>query len=184
MNAHRILIVLAALPLTATTLVGCHGSSPTEMDSPSLAAASSQALDPAAKHGGDDGSDDNGGGGETEPGDDHHQGSGGGTDDGTPSATPTPTPPDHRGPGRHDDRPRGTVEIEGRVSAVGASSLTIGGTIVNVDAATKFSRRGDLTSLQQASAAVAASKRVRAEARAVRQADSSLLAQTIKIEVN
>jgi len=180
MNAHRIRIVLAALPFAATVLVGCHGSSPTDIDSPTLAAAPSQALAPSAKHGGDDGADDNGGG--AEPGDDHNQGSGGGHDDATPNPTPTPRP-DNRGPGRQD-RPRGTVEVEGRVTAVSAGSITIGTKVVLVNSSTTFSRRGDLTSLDRTSAALAANKRVRAEARAIRQADGSLLAQTIKIEVD
>lgn len=199
MNTHRIRLALASLPFLAAVLVGCHGSSPTDMDSPSLAKSMASVT---AKHGGGDDNgggtepgDDNGGGlepgddngGATEPGDDRgrNQGPGGGIDDPAPTPTPTPGPDDHgRHRGRQGDRPRGTVEIEGRVTAVGAASITIGRTLVGIAATTTFSQRGDLTSLARTSAAVAAGKRVRAETRAARQNDGSLLAQTIKVEVD
>jgi len=200
MNTHRIRIALASLPFLAAVLVGCHGSSPTESDSPSAFTPSKALVSDAAKHGGGDDNgggtepgDDNGGGAEpgddnggaTEPGDDHghDQGPGGDIDDPAPTPTPTPGPDDH---GRHHGRQgaRGTVEIEGRVTAVDASSLTIAGSVVAVDAKTAFNRKGDLTSLAQAADAVAAHRRVRAEARATRQADGTLLAQTIKVEVD
>jgi hypothetical protein len=53
-----------------------------------------------------------------------------------------------------------------------------------VNGQTQWNRRGDLFTLQQVAAAVAAGKPTRAEARGTRQADGSLLAQTIKAEVD
>lgn len=98
-----------------------------------------------------------------------------------------------RGRGR-DDRPanpqqprqpRAGQEFEGSVASVSGQSLSLaGGSRVTVNGQTQWSARGDLFTLGQVAGSVAAGKPTRVEGRGVRQADGSLLAQTIKAEVD
>ena len=184
MTSHRALVLLAALPLASTLLVGCSkgASSPTE---PSLALDSPKAMSVVgdASHGG--GNDD----GTTNDNGRHGGGSGNGSG--------TTVPDDHgrnrrgRGQGNHDQpgdnrqRPAHGAEFEGAVQAVSGGTLTLaGGLRVVVDGQTQFSARGDLRSLGAVAAALAGGKHPRVEGRGTRQADGSILAQTIKGEVD
>lgn len=194
MNRHRTLALLALLPLAASTLVGCSQSSPTE---PALALDTSfaSATDSATFH--DDGgvtsasgesvtsatagkrgrgrggkgrgSDDNGGGrngGDDRGGRDDRNGGGGGG-------------------GRNDDTPRTGQEFEGAVRRVAGQTITLaGGARVVVNAATQWSARGDLTSLAAVARSAASGAPTRVEGRGDRQADGSILARTIKAEVD
>jgi hypothetical protein len=66
----------------------------------------------------------------------------------------------------------------------GAQLLTLaGGRRIAVTAQTQWNSRGDLTTLAQVAASVAAGRATRAEARGTRRADGALVAQTIKAEV-
>jgi hypothetical protein len=168
-------LTLAALSTLALGAAGCsQGQSPTEparLD----AATKSVSLD-AKRHGADDpAGDDHGGrqagGGADDPaghaGDDH-----GGRQ---PNPAPGPAP-----------RPARSQELEGAVTAVdsGAQLLTLaGGKKIAVTAQTQWNSRGDLTTLSQVAAAVAAGRPTRAEARGTRRADGAVVAQTIKVEV-
>jgi hypothetical protein len=165
MNRYRFLPTLTLLSLSTLALgaVGCsNGQSPTEpaaLDTPvaakSLAASSS--LD--KRHGADDPAGDDNGGRRN-----------GGQDNGG------------------QQRPqRGGAQAEGAVTAVDAAGGTLilaGGQRIAVNGQTQWNARGDLFTLKQVAAAVAAGKATRAEARGSRQASGVLLAQTIKAEVD
>ncbi|MFY9820127.1 MAG: DUF5666 domain-containing protein, partial [Thermoanaerobaculia bacterium] len=80
-------------------------------------------------------------------------------------------------------RPARGTEFSGVVSSVAGQTLTLAsGLRVAVNGQTQWNARGDLKSLDQVVAALAAGKRTRVEGRGARQADGSLLAQTIKAE--
>lgn len=86
---------------------------------------------------------------------------------------------------RPEDRPRAGQEFAGAVVSVGGNRLTLaGGAQVVVNGQTQWSARGDLTTLDQVARSVAAGAPTRVEGRGARQADGSLLAQTIKAEVD
>jgi len=162
---HRAFAPLATLVLLGLTLgtTGCsNGSSPTEpafSNLDSSAAAVSSTGD--KKHGADD-----------PAGDDRGGQAGRGADD--PAG-------DRRG-GRQQ-RPARGAELSGVVSSVDGQTLTLAsGLRLVVNGQTQWNARGDLKSLDQVAAAVAAGKRTRVEGRGARQADGSLLAQTIKAE--
>ncbi len=168
---HRTFAPLATLALLALTLVatGCsHGSSPTEPAEPavsnlaSMSASSSTATSSIGtkRHGADD-----------PAGDDRGGQAGRGADD----------PAGNRQGGQQ--RPARGGEFSGVVSAVDGQMLTLAsGVHVTVNAQTQWNARGDLKSLDRVAAALAAGKRTRVEGRGARQADGSLLAQTIKAE--
>jgi len=169
---HRTFAPLATLALLALTLVatGCsHGSSPTEPAEPAVSnlASSSSASSSVAssslgtkRHGADD-----------PAGDDHGGQAGRGADD--PAG-------DRRG---GQQRPARGAEFSGVVSSVDGQTLILAsGLRVTVNAQTQWNARGDLKSLDRVATAVAAGKRTRVEGRGARQADGSLLAQTIKAE--
>jgi hypothetical protein len=83
--------------------------------------------------------------------------------------------------------PRASVEREGAVASVDAAAGTLvlaGGQRVAVNGQTQWNKRGDLFSLQQVAAAVKAGKPTRAEGSGTLQADGSLLAKTLKAEVD
>jgi hypothetical protein len=178
---------LATLSLGAA---GCaNGHSPTEpsfsdLDAPAKAAVSS-ISDESGGGGGDGQGDDNNNNrrGRGRGGDNRGRGRGGddqGADD-----------RNRRGRGgnnRPDDRPqppRAGQEFEAAVVAVDGQTLTLaGGTRVTVNGQTQWSARGDLFSLSQVAGSVAAGKPTRVEGRGARQADGSILAQTIKAEVD
>jgi hypothetical protein len=164
-------LTLAALSTLALGAAGCSsGQSPTEparLD----AGAKSSSLD-AKRHGADD-----------PAGDDHGGRQGGGADDPAGDDRGGRQKPPAPGP---TQRPARGQELEGAVTAVdaGAQLLTLaGGGRIAVNAQTQWSSRGDLTTLKQVAAALAAGKPTRAEARGTRRADGALVAQTIKVEV-
>jgi hypothetical protein len=164
---RRIFAPLATLALLALTLVstGCsHGSSPTEPVEPALSNLASSTSTSSSmgtkRHGADD-----------PAGDDRGGQAGPGADD----------PAGNRHGGQQ--RPARGVEFSGVVSSVDGQTLTLaGGVHVTVNGQTQWNARGDLKSLDRVAAAVAAGKRTRVEGRGARQADGSLLAQTIKAE--
>jgi hypothetical protein len=178
---HRTFAPFATLALLALTLgtAGCsNGSSPTEpaisnLDSSSAAVSSTGDK----RHGADDpAGDDRGGqagrGADDPAGDDHGGRRGRGADD--PAG-------DRRG-GRQQ-RPARGAEFSGVVSSVNGQTLSLAsGARVVVNGQTQWNARGDLTSLDQVAAAVAAGRRTRVEGRGTRQADGSFLAQSIKAE--
>jgi hypothetical protein len=179
---HRTFAPLATLALLALTLVstGCsHGSSPTEPAEPAVSnLASSTAASSSIgtkRHGADDPAGDDRGGqaspGADDPAGDNHGAQGHGADD----------PAGNRHGGQQ--RPARGAEFSGVVSAVDGQTLTLAsGVHVTVNAQTQWNARGDLKSLDRVAAAVSAGKRTRVEGRGARQADGSLLAQTIKAE--
>lgn len=169
---HFPYILTLSLSTLALGAVGCsNGSSPTEpaFDNAPVAVASSSAVSSITgeKRGGGvdpanhDANDDN---------NNNRRGRGRG----------------QRGRGA-DDRPRPNAgaEFEGRVVSVSGNTLNLaGGVRVAVNSATQWSPRGDLSSLSQVAAAVAANRPTRVEGRGTRQADGTFLAQTIKAEVD
>jgi hypothetical protein len=168
MTRYRFLPMLTLLSLS-TLAFGCsNGQSPTEPAFDTPAAAKSLATSQGKRHGADD-----------PAGDDHGGNQGRGADD--------PAGDDHggqRGGGQQQRPPRAGAEREGAVTAVdaGAGTLTLaGGQRIAVDGQTQWNRRGDLFTLQQVAASLAAGKPTRAEARGTLRA-GVLLAQTIKAE--
>ena len=173
MARFRLLRLPYVLTLSLSTLalgaVGCsNGSSPTEpaFDEAPVAAASSASVTSISgeKRGGSDdpanhdANDDN----------NNRRGRRGG-----------------RGADDRPQQPNAGAQFAGKVVSVSGSTLTLaGGTRVTVNGATQFSARGDLTSLSQVAAAVAANRPTRVEGRGTRQADGTFLAQTIKAEVD
>ena len=190
MNSHRLLQSLTLVSVTTLLLgaAGCsQGQSPTEPSSLSAPATSkSRASSLDKSHGGRNGSDD-------PAGDDHGGAQGGGTQ---APGTDDPNGDRHGGrngggnqggqQGGHQHPPRGS-ELEGSVTAVdpAAGLVTLAsGKKIAVNAQTVFDRRGDLFTLAKLADAVAAGKHVRAEAHGTLQADGSLLATTIKAEID
>jgi len=78
-----------------------------------------------------------------------------------------------------------TSEVEGAVSAVdlAAATLTVDGRIVHTDAATLWSTKGDLQSLQAVADALAAGQAVQADAKGASQVDGSLQATSLMARV-
>ena len=194
MNRHRTLAFLAALPLAAATLVGCSQGSPTEPTleaAPALAAPAPSSLVAAGDEsvtaatdesrgrgrgrGGRGGNDDNGNsgrrGGDDRNGNDDRGGRNGGGGNGG---------------GRNDDgQPRTGLEFEGAVVAVNGQTITIaGGTRIVVTPATQWNARGDLFTLGAVAGSLASGDPTRVEGRGDRQADGTVLARTIKAEVD
>ena len=169
MIRFRLLPTLTLLSLSTLALgaVGCsQGQSPTEPAFDTPVAAKSLAVSQDKRHGADD-----------PAGDDHGGQQAGGADD--------PAGDNHGGRNGRPQRPARAGQAEGTVASVDAGSLVLaGGQRIAVNGQTQWNRRGDLFSLQQVAAAVAAGKPTRAEARGTRQADGTLLAQTIKAEVD
>jgi len=92
---------------------------------------------------------------------------------------------------RNDDngeqRPRAGQEFEARVVSVdvGGGSLTLaGGTTVIVNGQTQWSARGDLLSLTEVAGSLRGGDAPRVEGRGTRRGDGSILALTIKAEVD
>ncbi|PYQ65213.1 MAG: hypothetical protein DMF53_05955 [Acidobacteria bacterium] len=169
MIRFRLLPTLALLSLSTLALgaVGCsQGQSPTEPAFDTPVAAKSLAVSQDKRHGADD-----------PAGDDHGGQQAGGADD--------PAGDNHGGRNGRPQRPARAGQAEGTVASVDAGSLVLaGGQRIAVNGQTQWNRRGDLFSLQQVATAVTAGKPTRAEARGTRQADGTLLAQTIKAEVD
>jgi hypothetical protein len=141
------------------------------------------AVDKRRGRGGDDpAGDDRGGsgrGGDDRNGDDRNgdnRGRRGRGRDDRPANPPNPTNP---------QSPRAGQEFEGSVVAVNGSSLTLaGGTRIVVNGQTQWNARGDLFNLSQTAGSVRAGRPTRAEGRGTRQADGSILALTLKVEVD
>ena len=190
MNRHRSLVLLASVALATATLGACSKSSPTEPSplasagAPSAATASSSLTGVADEsrgrgRGGDGGSaDDNGrsrrgrGNGSDDTNDDRgrRRGRGGRGNDDRP-ADPRP--------------PRVGQEFEASVVAVAGQTITLaGGGRVRVDGSTQWDARGDLFTLAQVAGSVASGDPTRVEGRGTRQTDGSILALTIKAEVD
>jgi hypothetical protein len=194
MAQHRFLQVLTLLSISTLVLgaSGCsQGHSPTEPESLNASVgAKSLSASPDKRHGGsgrggsdDPAGDDHGtqGRGADDPaGDDHGGRQGRGTDD--------PAGDNHGGQnGGGQQRPPRAVELQGVVTAVDQAAGTVtlaSGKRIVVNGQTQFDRRGDLVSLAKLADAVAAGKHPRAEARGTLQADGSLLAKTIKAEID
>ncbi|HEX6902992.1 MAG TPA: hypothetical protein VF789_24965 [Thermoanaerobaculia bacterium] len=185
MNRKLSLLTLSAL--LALGAAGCSkGSSPTEpaFDLEDSAVAASSVSDSSDKRrGGDDnGTDDNGGasnsgrrgrGQDDPPGDDRgRRGRGGrGGNNNRPDDNPRPA--------------RAGQEFEAAVTAVNGQMLVLAnGARVTVNGQTQWSNRGDLLNLSQVSGAVSANRPVRAEGRGTRQSDGTILATTLKVEVD
>jgi hypothetical protein len=167
-------LTLAALSTLALGAAGCSsGQSPTEPARLDAAAKSSSLSLDAKRHGADDPAGDDRGGQQGGGGADDPAGDDRGGRQKPPAPVPTP-------------RPARGQELEGAVTAVdaGAQVLTLaGGGRIAVNAQTRWNSRGDLTTLKQVAASLAAGKPIRAEARGTRRADGAILAQTIKAEV-
>jgi len=197
MNRHHAFKFLTLLSITALPLgtVACaNHASPTEPgfseDQPAISSSTSSLSSVTGQsHGGDDpagddrggattGTDDNGGrhgrGADDPAGDDHGrhgrrngQGNGNG------------------GNGGNQRPPKAGNEFEGAVASVGQNSLTLAnGTRIVVNAQTQWAARGDLHNLNEVASSVAAKRATRAEGRGTRQADGSILASTLKVEVD
>lgn len=190
MNRHRFprLLTLLSLSTLAFGAVGCSSQSPTEpasFDAPAAKSLPSAATvqDAGKRHGADDpAGDDRGGrqgrGADDPAGDDHGRHGRGGNPQGNNQGN---------NPGNQQQRPPRAAQLEGAVASVdaGAGALVLaGGQRIVVNGQTQWNRRGDLTSLDQVAASVAAGKPTRAEARGVRQAGGALVAQTLKVEVD
>ncbi len=175
MIRYRLLPTLTLLSLSTLALgaVGCsNGQSPTEpaaFDTP--AASKSLAVSTDKRHGADDPAGDdhggrNGGNGADDPAGDDHGGR-----NGQPQRPP---------------RPARGAELEGAVASVDVSGgvlVLASGKRIAVNGQTQWNARGDLFSLQQVAASVAAGRRTRAEARGTLQT-GGLLATTVKAEVD
>ena len=195
MNQHRPLVLVASLALIAGVLGACSpgSSSPTEPTTAFDSAAksfpsASTATDPVAGddlvakgHGGDDD-----GSADTGSADDNGSGGGGGGNDDNNNQRRR----GRRGRGGDDNpqqprAPRGGAEFEATVLAVRGDVIVLAtGTNVIVNAQTQWSARGDLRSLSALAGAVAANRAPRVEGRGTRQADGSIVAQTIKAEID
>jgi hypothetical protein len=181
MTRHNLIqaLTLASLTTLIAATSGCsQGQSPTE-PSASASVASKSLVSSEKRHGADDpAGDDRGGtqtggtqtGGADDPIGDRHGGRNQGGNQG----------------GGNQRAPRG-AEREGAVTAVdqAAGTLTLaGGKVIAVNAQTTFDRRGDLVTLPAAANAVTAGQHVRAEGRGTVQANGSLLAKTLKVEID
>lgn len=184
MNRFRFsrLLTLVSLSALAFGAVGCSNQSPTEPasfdDAPAAKSLSTTAGTGISgkRHGADDPAGDDrggrqGGNGADDPAGDDHGGRRGRGNQG--------------GQNGQQQRPPRAAQLEGTVTSVSGSSLVLAsGQTIAVNGQTQWNRRGDLTTLGQVGAALAAGKPTRAEARGTRQADGSLLAQTLKVEVD
>jgi len=199
MNQHRPLLLLASIALTTGVLGACSQghSSPTE---PSLSfdIAESFAADSAAgddltgdaaakRHGGDDGNDNGGSGDDDGTADQGRGDNGNGNGDNNNGRRNRGR--NGRGRGGDDPQqpraPRGGQEFEATVQSVAGSTITlVTGTRVVVNGQTQWSARGDLLTLQALAGAVARNRAPRVEGRGNRQADGSILALTIKAEID
>lgn len=169
-------LALAAVLSLPLATAGCsQGSSPTEpaLDDELASAGSLSVATEESKgrgRGGDDKQDDDNGNnnnrrrGRGGRGGNGNGGGNGGNDDGNRPA-------------------RNGREFEGSVASVGSNSVTLaGGLRIVVDGSTQWSGRGDLFSLGDIADSLADGNDPRVEGRGTRQADGSILAQTIKAE--
>ncbi|HEV8241447.1 MAG TPA: hypothetical protein VGS57_18940 [Thermoanaerobaculia bacterium] len=207
MNQHlnqRPLLLLASLALATSVLGACSQghSSPTEpslsFDSAKSFAADSSSADGATasvsgdvaakRHGADDGNGSGGGGN-----DDGTLDQGGGNNDDPAGADDNNNHRQRRrgrqNPGGDNPQqpraPRGGAEFAATVQSVAGSTITlVDGTRVLVNGQTQWNARGDLRTLDALAKAVAANRAPRVEGRGTRQADGSIVALTIKAEID
>ena len=190
MTQHRPLLLLASLALATSVLGACSpgSSSPTEPaiafdDATSLSPQSDPVVgdDGSKRHGGDDSADDNGGGnddGTADQGGNGNSGSGNGGNGRRRGRRGGDDPQQPRAP-------RGGQEFEATVASVSGQTITlVTGTRVVVNGQTQWSARGDLRTLAALERAVAANRAPRVEGRGTRQANGSIVAQTIKAEID
>lgn len=179
-RSRKLIALFSLVTLPLGTVACSNGSSPTEpefSDEQPLVASATSGLSSVTEEskgrgrgrGGDDnGGDDNGG--------DNRDGRGGKGGKGGRGG---------RGGGGQDDSPRSGQEFEGAVASVGGSSVTLtNGTRIVVNGQTQWIARGDLHSLNAIAGSVASGDPTRVEGRGTRQADGSILARTIKAEVD
>lgn len=177
MKTHRSLKLIALLSLATLpfgTIACSNGSSPTEPafsdDQPVLSASTSSlssVTDESKGRGRGRGGNNNGG-------DDNNNNRGGKGGKGG-----------RGGRGGQDDTPRTGQEFEGSVASVGQGSLTLtNGTRIVVNGQTQWIARGDLHSLNEIAGSVAANRPTRVEGRGTRQDNGSILALTLKAEVD
>lgn len=180
MKTHRPLKLIALLSIATLPLgtVACsNGSSPTEPafsdDQPVLSASTSSAASVTEESKGR--GRGRGGNGNNNGGDDNNNNRGGKGGKGGRGG---------RGGGQ-DDTPRTGQEFEGSVASVGQGSLTLtNGTRIVVNGQTQWIARGDLHSLNEIAGSVAANRPTRVEGRGTRQDNGSILALTLKAEVD
>jgi len=170
MNTHRSLKLIALtsiLTLPLGTVACSNRSSPTEpafSDDQAVSASTSglSSVTGESKGSDDQGADDRGG----KSGKGGKGGKGG------------------RNGGR-DDNQRAGKEFEGAVASVGQSSVTLAnGTRIVVNGQTQWIARGDLHSLTEIADSLASGDPTRVEGRGARQTDGSILAKTLKAEVD
>jgi hypothetical protein len=188
MKIHRsikLIALLSGLTLPLGTVACSHGSSPTEpgFSDDQVTSATTSGLSSVtgeSKGSDDQGVDDRGGNGNDDKnGDDRGGKSGKGGKGGKGGKN------GRKGGGRDDNNGRAGLEFEGSVTSVGASSLTLAnGTRIVVNGQTQWIARGDLRSLTEIADSLASGDPTRVEGRGARQADGSLLAKTLKAEVD
>lgn len=185
MKIHRSLKLIALLSCTTLPLgtVACsNGSSPTEpaFSDDQVVAASTSGLSSVtgeSKGSDDKGTDDRGGNGNDDKNGDNRGGKSGKGGKGGKGG--------RNGGGRDDNNGRAGREFEGAVASVGQSSVTLAnGTRIVVNGQTQWIGRGDLHSLTEIADSLASGDPTRVEGRGARQADGSILAKTIKAEVD
>jgi hypothetical protein len=185
MNTHRSLKLIALtsiLTLPLGTVACSNGSSPTEpaFSDDQLVSASTSGLSSAtaeSKGSDDQGVDDRGGNDNDDNNGDNRGGKSGKGKGGK----------GRKGGGRDDNNnnQRAGREFEGAVASVGQSSITLAnGTRIVVNGQTQWIARGDLHSLTEIADSVASGDPTRVEGRGARQADGSILARTLKAEVD
>ena len=202
MNQHRPLLLLASVALATSVLGACSQghSSPTEpslsLDTAKSFAADSAATDEptgalagdaiAKRHGSDDGNDNGGSGDDDGTADQGRGDNGNGADDNNNNNQRRNRGRNGRGNGGDNpQQPRNGQEFEATVRSVAGSTITlVTGTRVVVNGQTQWSARGDLRTLPALANAVAANRAPRVEGRGNRQADGSILALTIKAEID
>lgn len=145
--------------------------------SSTIASTSDESRNRGRGRGGRGGNDDRGGndnrggrGGNDDRGGNDNRGGRGGNDD-----------------GNNNNNNRQGQEFEARVTSVdvGGGIITLAnGTRVRVNAQTQWIARGDLLSLTELAGSVRAGENPRVEGRGTRQADGTIVANTIKAEVD
>lgn len=200
MARHRFISRLTLLSLSVLALgtVACSGSSPTEprlddLEQPTLATSSLTSVTEESRgrgRGGDDqGGDDRRGRGNDDRAGDDRRGRGNddraGDDRGRRGRGNNDNNGNRPGDDRRPQAPRAGIEFEAAVTAVNGQTLVLAnGTRIIVNGQTQWSNRGDLFNLRQVAGSVASGDPVRAEGRGTRQGDGSIVALTLKVEVD
>lgn len=207
MTRKALSLMTLSLSVFALGAVGCsNGSSPTEpvnLDEPVIAKDSLSSVTEESRGRGRGG---RGGGGSDDDGSAESGRRGRGSDDGNADDggrrgrrgrggdDDNDNRRGRRGRGGNNNRPddnsgqrpgRVGQEFEGSVIAVEGNALILsGGTRVIVNGNTQWIARGDLHNLGEVSRAVSAGRPVRAEGRGPGQGNGTIVAQTLKVEVD